>query len=190
MELQKLFDAQAHLDGIVLQNHPIQEGEDRLTKKFMALYVELGNCLSEWRGHMFWSKNQRANTEVYGVKLNGNYAVKDPENKRNPHLEKYVDCLHLIISIGLEYKYVPGNFEFVHESNFKLYTEQEALQQYKNLFLAVSGFCNYDYLEEYENIFLYFIGLSFLHGFDWLEVEKIYYKRNQAFLKQQEKFHK
>ncbi len=50
MNLQKLFAAQAELDKHIYEQHPVEDGEDRLAKKILALQVELGECANEWRG--------------------------------------------------------------------------------------------------------------------------------------------
>lgn len=39
MNLQKLFEAQAVLDADIEKHHPVQDGEDRLSKKILALLV-------------------------------------------------------------------------------------------------------------------------------------------------------
>ncbi|MEK4091705.1 dUTP diphosphatase [Viridibacillus sp. FSL H8-0110] len=48
MNLTKLFEAQRELDLYIDQQHPVQPGEDRLSKKILALLVELGECANEW----------------------------------------------------------------------------------------------------------------------------------------------
>ncbi|MGG3951379.1 dUTP diphosphatase, partial [Geobacillus thermodenitrificans] len=48
MNLQKLFEMQRQLDEYIEREHPRQEGEDRLSKKILALMVELGELANEW----------------------------------------------------------------------------------------------------------------------------------------------
>lgn len=122
MNLQKLFEAQAELDAFIEQQHPTQEGENRLEKKVLALLVELGECANEWRGFKFWSNRQTANDlewvdkecksckgtgiDVEGVALGNPYPCIECQGEsfvaypKNPLLEEYVDCLHFILSIG------------------------------------------------------------------------------------------
>ncbi|MEN0587133.1 dUTP diphosphatase [Kurthia gibsonii] len=121
MNLQKLFEAQAELDAYIEQQHPTQEGENRLEKKVLALLVELGECANEWRGFKFWSNDQEPNTFVPNpkdvcLKCSGT-GMLDEEKEfierrfcddcdgcgnhyHNALLEEFVDCLHFILSIG------------------------------------------------------------------------------------------
>lgn len=121
MNLQKLFEAQAELDAFIEQQHPTQEGENRLEKKVLALLVELGECANEWRGFKFWSNDQEPNTFVPNpkdvcLKCSGT-GMLDEEKEfierrfcddcdgcgnhyHNALIEEYVDCLHFILSIG------------------------------------------------------------------------------------------
>ncbi|MGE7621714.1 dUTP diphosphatase [Viridibacillus sp. NPDC096237] len=112
MNLSKLFEAQRELDDYIEQQHPVQPGEDRLSKKILALLVELGECANEFRGFKFWSNDRKPRTvlhtwidgigkviksmsEPLGSKQKINcYRIK------NPLLEEYVDCLHFMLSIG------------------------------------------------------------------------------------------
>lgn len=126
MNLQKLFEAQAELDAFIEQQHPTQEGENRLEKKVLALLVELGECANEWRGFKFWSNDQEPNTFVPNpkdlcLKCSGT-GMLDEEKEfierrfcdecdgcgnhyHNALLEEFVDCLHFILSIGNELQF-------------------------------------------------------------------------------------
>ncbi|MBM7607553.1 dimeric dUTPase (all-alpha-NTP-PPase superfamily) [Lysinibacillus composti] len=88
MNLTKLFEIQAGLDYHITKEHPEQNDENRLSKKVLALQVELGECANEWRGFKFWSNDQVA--------------------RENLLLEEYVDCLHFLLSIGntLNFRYL------------------------------------------------------------------------------------
>lgn len=65
MNLKPLFEMQKVLDYRIEQEHPRQEGEDRLAKKLLALQVELGECANEWRGFKFWSNNQKPSKIIH-----------------------------------------------------------------------------------------------------------------------------
>jgi len=62
MNLQNLFELQKQLDEHIEKKHPRKEGEDRLSKKILALQVELGELSNEWRGFKFWSNDQEPRT--------------------------------------------------------------------------------------------------------------------------------
>ena len=49
MNLEKLFETQQALEEHINAQHPLQEGEDRLSEKILALQVELGECANEWK---------------------------------------------------------------------------------------------------------------------------------------------
>src|SRR5690606_1696390 len=107
MNLKHLFELQAKLDERIYAEHPVQEGENRLAKKILALQVELGELANCWRGFKYWSNDQEPRTKAIDFALwvkNGREV--DEEGKptncfKNPLLEEYVDCLHFILSIGL-----------------------------------------------------------------------------------------
>ncbi|OQP13166.1 dUTP diphosphatase [Geobacillus thermoleovorans] len=80
MNLQKLFELQRQLDEHIEQQHPQQEGEDRLAKKILALLVEIGELANETRCFKFWSN-------------------KGPSS-RETILEEAADVLHFLLSIG------------------------------------------------------------------------------------------
>src|SRR5690606_35214931 len=113
------------LDAHIEEEHPRKEGESRLAKKTLALQVELGELANEWRGFKFWKVNQqpvtfeRLNKKCTKCKGMGRIVINPGtlDNKlvdcdkcvggwqyKNPLLEEYVDCLHFILSIGLELK--------------------------------------------------------------------------------------
>ena len=123
MNITKLFEAQAKLDARILEQHPIKDGEDRLVKKILALMTELNELANEWRGFKFWSTNNKPRTTLAceicrgaGGHYNTYENAKNKINKIpckyckgtgtqvgiNPLQEEFVDCLHFIISIGLE----------------------------------------------------------------------------------------
>jgi dimeric dUTPase (all-alpha-NTP-PPase superfamily) len=117
MNLNKLFELQRELDERIVKEK-VLEGEELLPRKILALQVELGECANEWRGFKFWSKDQKARTEVLCDTCNGGYVCypniehgmdiekicgECNEGYNNPLLEEYIDCLHFFLSIGLDY---------------------------------------------------------------------------------------
>ena len=108
MNLTELFQIQKKLDERIIKEHGL-EGQDLLDKKILALQVEIGELVNEWRGFKFWSKDQEPRTEVYSSEYLVLPDGREIEKVRNPLLEEYVDVLHFLLSIGneLEYDYVP-----------------------------------------------------------------------------------
>ena len=169
MNLQKLFEMQAQLDADITAHHPVQEGENRLEKKVLALLVELGECAQEWRGFKFWSNRQTANelewinedcksckgtgVDVEGVALGNPYPCIECEGKsvvaysKNPLIEEYVDCLHFILSIGnekvpyLEHQ-APIHLELPFGSELEKTLYKDATTQFVYLFNIISIFAD------------------------------------------------
>jgi len=200
MNLKALFETQAKLDADILTKHPVQPGEDRLSKKILALQVELGECGNEWRGFKFWSNDQKPRVlkridceKCAGTGLNPETLMKTCTGckgsgtwKVNPLLEEYVDCLHFILSIGLDYGYQEHEIVYLHEDNFGVYTESDAIQQFINTFMSIREFVVEEDYESYEELFLYFVGLGRHMGFTWDQVEQAYYEKNKINLQRQE----
>jgi dimeric dUTPase (all-alpha-NTP-PPase superfamily) len=201
MNLQKLFEMQRQLDERIEKEHPRQEGEDRLEKKILALCSELGELLNEWRGFKFWSKNQEPRIKGYkqvkckwcnGSGDDGTGVCPDCRcegyvyKEYNPLLEEYVDCLHFILSIGLDIGICP------EEVDTEPYYCVNVTEQFINTFWVVSQFryeeqngrLYEDYLI-YDNMIGHFIGLGEMLGFTWEQIEEEYYRKNQINHKRQ-----
>ncbi|ATB52712.1 dUTPase [Caldibacillus phage CBP1] len=191
MNLQKLFDLQRQLDERIEQEHPRKPGEDRLAKKNLALLVELGELANEWRGFKFWSHDQEPRTEekIYcrycGGQGEGYFAGHTWTGKKekcifcngtgimgvkNPLLEKYVDGLYFLFSIGLE-----ENIGILDEVD--VCQSDDITSQFLELFDTISNL-PYD-ISEYPYIFGLYLGLGEMLGFTWEEIEESYFKKNR-----------
>ena len=202
MNLSKLFEMQKELDARILAEHPVQEGEDRIAKKILALQVELGELANCWRGFKFWSNDQEPRTKIEYIcpTCNGtgdeNYDsyIDDLEGRyphefiicedcggtgtlgyKNPLLEEYVDCLHFILSIGLDIT-DPELIELRKIDKAETITEQFIM-----IFDAVGelykiGFMNIFEYEHwaYESLLIKFVDLGEMLGFTWEEIEEAY----------------
>jgi dimeric dUTPase (all-alpha-NTP-PPase superfamily) len=193
MNLQKLFELQRKLDEHIEQEHPRQDGEDRLAKKILALQVELGELANEWRGFKFWSRDQKARTQkvvewkpILKIETlpDGDVITKyeyEPLKVKNPLLEEYVDCLHFILSIGLEL----GITDVAIDSD---YTHEDPTITFIHLFsdawellepCCPDRWDEWDRKEIYEIMFNRFIGLGEKHlGFTWEQIEEAYLQKN------------
>lgn len=204
MNLQKLFEAQQVLDEHILNEHPEQENENRLEKKILALQVELGECANEWRGFKFWSTDQEPRTRKYLT----NYTEQDSHLGVgavwvNPLLEEYVDCLHFILSIGLE-EFTFAIFEESKTSpirlnlsnHFEVIKYQNISTQFLYLFNSI-GYLTDSIIENemtyaqeafgyYAETVQMFIGLGEMLGFTWEQIEQAYFDKNQINHQRQE----
>ncbi len=160
MNLEKLFQMQKELDDRILAEHPIQEGEDRLAKKILALLVELGELANEWREFKYWSNDQKPRTGM---------------------LEEYVDALHFILSIGLDIA-EPGIVNLRDVDG-----EENIIEQFIEVFDRVRGLYFFEYdIFEYESLLAQFIKLGEMLGFTWEQIEKAYLEKNKINHERQE----
>lgn len=211
MNLSKLFELQRQLDEHIEREHPVQEGEDRLAKKILALQVELGELANEWRGFKFWSNDQepRIGKKKVCTSCNGkgqkemasphtNWKLKLCECgfcqgtgywiiQRNTLLEEYVDCLHFILSIGLELKLTDWKPHF--SSVAVHFGGNELITQFEEVFWYASSFGAYTEDEKdtwYSMLFSNFLGLGKMLGFTWEQIEQMYMEKNRINHERQE----
>ncbi|MGG3821119.1 dUTP diphosphatase [Geobacillus thermodenitrificans] len=189
MNLQKLFEMQRQLDEHIEKEHPRQEGEDRLAKKILALMVELGELANEWRGFKFWSHDQVPRTRVLVNRTTDDIGFKNigPEHIKNPLLEEYVDCLHFLLSVGLEIT----EPDMINLKRWNLTKADNITEQFLWLMSDVTelynGLCNDGFSKfEYELLLLRFIHLGEMLGFTWEQIEEAYMRKNAVNHERQE----
>jgi len=212
MNLTKLFETQAALDEHIMQEHPELRGQNNLDWKLLALQVELGECANEWRGFKKWSKDQEPRTKLY-TWINGIGKCVESKNDprmvagnlelnafriKNPLLEEYVDCLHFILSIGLEdftYSHlgetftVPVRLELTNDFGGVI-KHHNVTTQFVYLFNQIGHLsdcvleCEFAYADEavgqYKQTWQMFVGLGEMLGFTWEQVEEAYYAKNKV----------
>lgn len=186
MNLIKLFETQATLDEHIMQEHPELRGQNNLDLKLLALQVELGECANEWRGFKKWSKDQKPRTEV--LTNNPNKTDKNkPWLLRNLLLEEYVDCLHFILSIGLEIECTPATCDATLTVPNQDITNQficlmdEAFKIQHNLrYKDIQKGALDAAFSNYLRVLGIFKGLGEMLGFTWEQVEEAYYAKNKV----------
>ncbi|MGE7750721.1 dUTP diphosphatase [Lysinibacillus fusiformis] len=201
MNLTKLFETQAALDEHIMQEHPELQGQNNLDWKLLALQVELGECANEWRGFKKWSKDQEPRTKVK-VECwicngtgdeNYEFVQEDAEGTgnheyikcedcdgtgyngyKNPLLEEYVDCLHFVLSIGLEAKVnVTLELDIIKETNIK------TLELFGIMFEDINKLGETTWVDTWSELFETFYLLGKSLGFTWEQVEESYYEKNK-----------
>lgn len=198
MKITQLYDTQRELDNHILNKHEELKGQDNLDWKVLALQVELGECANEWRGFKKWSHDQEPRTVKFeqeecsecdgtGHKLDhgaGNfYECWICEGKgfvgevqKNPFLEEYVDCLHFILSIGLELNIT------VHDIDVQPHSDNDINDAFTSLITGV-GILRYqteNIENSYKDILAGFIQLGWMLGFTWEQVEQAYFDKNKV----------
>jgi len=168
--------AQKKLDDRIVEEKGLQ-GVNLLDEKILALQVELGELANEHRGFKFWSENQTAITLAARKTGNGKGETY------NPLLEEYVDCLHFILSIGLEIGIRPDELKDLHIWN------ADGVSQFNSLFAYASELYTFywsvEYTKEemkskYINLLEGLLGLGIYGlGFTWEQIEQAYYDKNK-----------
>ncbi|WP_445661474.1 dUTP diphosphatase [Bacillus sp. FSL K6-3431] len=199
MNLIKLFEMQKVLDDRILEKHPELKNQNNLDWKILALQVELGECANEWRGFKKWSKDQEPrifepNPDDLCEKCNGDPTIREG-NKiisfcdncdgvgvhfHNPLLEEYVDCLHFILSIGLELQF--GNFTMIGNAP----KPKTVTDMFLITFESINNFYKARYSGDetlteikYTIVFDCFLTLGEMLGFTWEQIEQAYISKNE-----------
>src|SRR5690625_769064 len=180
MNLNKLFEAQRKLDERIVKEKGL-ENEDLLDKRILALLVELGELANEYRGFKFWSENPKPNIKAKRLVRLSKNEFSYGYVEYNPLLEEYVDCLHFILSIGLEIGY-----EYNGLIETSIYLNDCITTEFLDLFNAISEFSDLYLQHVYEDILLYFHNLGKLLGFTWEQIEQGYYEKNKVNHERQE----
>jgi dimeric dUTPase (all-alpha-NTP-PPase superfamily) len=179
MNLAKLFELQRELDARIVRENGL-EGQDLLPQKILALQVELGELAQEWRGFKYWSEDRVPRTRVLVGRTTDDIGFKDigPEHIKNPLLEEYVDCLHFILSIGLEFEQderedLPDLLDIQKDIDDTLTAFAECFNRASDLQMFR------DTVDlDWKDLMQTFIRLGKLLGFTWDEVEQAYLAKN------------
>lgn len=153
MNLAKLFEIQKSLDKKIIENKGL-EGEDLLPKKILSLQVELGELANELPElFKFWS---------------------DKKNNYEKALEEYCNCLHFILSIGLE-------IGIDTNSSWNVYKHNDITEQFISLFGTCSDLRDMRLkIAPYIDLIYTFRGLGEMLGFTWEQVEQAYLDKNRT----------
>lgn len=198
VNLSKLFETQRVLDERIMEQHPELKGQNNLDWKILALQVELGECANEWRGFKKWSNDQEP--RVYDANPKDQCQIckgsgyldthkdfldwtlcKECDGVGfhfyNPLLEEYVDCLHFILSIGLELEL--ENVCINHSTVKHLIKQDDVMLNFSTNFAFIYKLERKKSFNWYDSLFERFIVLGFSLGFTWEQVEEAYYAKNK-----------
>lgn len=171
VNLAKLFETQQVLDERIMEQHPELRGQNNLDWKILALQVELGECANEWRGFKKWSNDQEPRTMAFSL-------MDYDKRVRNPLLEEYVDCLHFILSIGLELN-IQGHYAGEVNFNIGSITKKTyPIKEFKNMYMKIALFVALPLEKEYTNLLSAFTTLGDSLGFTEEQIENAYFEKN------------
>ena len=97
-EYHSFIPASKDLDNKIVEKRGLQH-VPLFQEKKLSFRDELSELLHMWRGHKFWSENNKPITK--GVRNKGQMMEED-KVYYNPLLDEFVDALHFALSIGLE----------------------------------------------------------------------------------------
>lgn len=153
MNLSKLFELQHNLDIRILKEHNLYD-QPLFSKKILALQVEISELANETRCFKFWSN-------------------KGPSLKEKI-LEEYVDCLHFILSLGLEKKFSKDIIDVQLRED-----ESELTKRFINIYVDINDFIVCPTLDNYKTLFEDFLSLGASLGFSLTDVEEAYFAKNK-----------
>ena len=152
MNISELYEMQRELDNRICKEHRL-EGKNLVPSKILALQVELGELANETRCFKFWSGRGPSSEEVI--------------------LEEYVDCLHFILSIGLESGLTDINLVRIDNDN-------NLIDQFQNIFTRIVAFQHEPTLDNYEMLFAHFLLLGGKLGFSEEKIYLAYLRKNRV----------
>ncbi|KEI16001.1 dUTP diphosphatase [Clostridium haemolyticum] len=150
MNLDRLFQLQNNLDKRIIKEYNLQD-QALCSKKILALQVEVSELANETRCFKFWSN-------------------KGPSSKEKI-LEEYVDCLHFILSLGLEWNY---SDIILNCKNYK----SDLTDKFSNIYIDINDFVVCPSKDNYKTLFEDFLCLGHDLDFTPKEIEEAYYSKN------------
>jgi dimeric dUTPase (all-alpha-NTP-PPase superfamily) len=170
MNLTKLFAAQKELMERIEKEHPAASGEDRFSKRVLALLVEVGECANEWRGFKYWSKDREPRLR----KARAPYMDLDDADFYNPLLEEYVDGLHFVLELGivLGFETVKPMYTFGFGS-----VDSEPLGWFTSIYGCINDLREFPTEPNYRDLLDDYFGLGRALGFTWDEIEAAYFSK-------------
>ncbi|KZZ85924.1 MULTISPECIES: dUTP diphosphatase [Bacillaceae] len=162
MNVSVLFEMQRELDAKIRHQHSL-EHENLAQRKTLALLVELGELANETRCFKFWSTKAPSDKQVI--------------------LEEYVDGIHFILSLGIEYQYEKQTVLDLKSGSRDVTLTHQFLMVYD----SISLFDKQPSLNSYLTVFGEYLYLGEMLGFTAEDVEKAYLLKNEINHERQQK---
>lgn len=157
MNLEELFKLQVELDKKILEQHALQN-RSLVSEKILALQVEIGELANETRCFKYWSTKKPSSKDVI--------------------LEEYVDCIHFLLSIGLEFKFTDIQIQAAH-------LDTPLTEQFLSIYIDVNDFTICSSRDHYVTLFEDFLTLGTSLNFTEEDIISHYYKKNDINHKRQ-----
>ena len=137
MNLEKLYEFQSMLDKGMQDRLDVQ-GKPLLTRKILALQVKIGELANETQCFKFW--------------------LSKKSSIRRKILEKYIDCIYIIFSIGIEKGFMETEFKVTE-------AEYELTDHFLNMFIDLNDFMICSSKDNYITLIEALLSLSLEFGF-------------------------
>lgn len=148
-----LKDKQIILDNYIIETKKITVNKEILKKKVIAFLVEVSEFINEYRSFKYWSNK--------------------PASERSIILEELIDCLHFIISLGINI-----NFDFSQFNN-KIKESSDIDFWSLNVFKKALTFEEKFDLESYNDLLDEFLAITFILDITNDEIITTYNKKNE-----------
>lgn len=149
--VKDLYELQNELDQRIFNEHQITR-EETLTKRSLALLVELGELANETRCFKFWSLKEASSLDVI--------------------LEEYADGIHFLLSLGIDLKDRCQEIEEVEVSGS---LSDAFLMVYDLTNILLTKFS----LENYYTLFGVYLSLAKMLGFNEEDIRNHYLMKNK-----------
>jgi dimeric dUTPase (all-alpha-NTP-PPase superfamily) len=142
-----------------------------------AFLVELGECLNEWRGFKYWSKNQHPRH----IAITGEGKVIENRYNTPPLLEEYVDGLHFVLQKVL----LTGHKQKIIKNTSIVFPKLSTIdRQAKLIYTLALKLENSVYMEDgvylnLSHLLEYYLGLGEMLGFTIKQIEAAYIEKNR-----------
>lgn len=151
MDWKTLFTMQKQLDTYIETNQEVS-GRDLFEEKVLALFAEIGELANETRCFKFWSSKPKSEADII--------------------LAEYVDGLHFIMSLGLDYGY---QYE---PQSIKTDSSSET-EHFNRVFASSTAFKQKPSAANYDNLFVRYLELGNKLGFNEEAIYQGYRKKNE-----------
>jgi dimeric dUTPase (all-alpha-NTP-PPase superfamily) len=148
---------QKELDKYIETKRGLSE-ESLLERKLLAFQIELAELANETRSFKFWSEKEASPQEVI--------------------LEEYVDGIHFLLSIGIEYGY--DNQISVNESVHKKGSNKELVETFFHVMENILLLKNEGTKSRYEQLFQEYLKLGSLLEFQTEDITRAYMQKNEV----------
>ena len=149
IDFSQLFEKQKELDLEIQRRHNVTY-EETLKRRFLSLFVEIGELANATRCFKYWSNK--------------------PSEAQDIVLDEYVDGLHFFLSLGIDIKVSKKTYNHTkHADNLT----KQVLEVYR---LASLFYKNQDE-KSYIKAFQAFINITAFLKVRWATIEKAYYKK-------------